>query len=107
MSFESPTYLNSLQNNIRARPISWEGAVRARSITDEQLKKIKAVDKVRKDARRQVIEDDLDGYVSLLSGGNSVLETAARRNDIVQYILVLATDLIHGEYIQLMLVLTD
>ncbi|BDD54743.1 H(+)-transporting V1 sector ATPase subunit H [Monascus purpureus] len=98
MSLEPPTYLGSLQNNIRARPIPWEGAVRAGNITDDQLKKIKAVDKVRKDARRQTIEGDLKGYVTLLSGGSdgkSVLDSASRRTDILQYILVLANDLIN------------
>lgn len=99
MSLEPPTYLSSLQNNIRARPIPWEGAVRAGNITDEHLKKIKAVDKVRKEQRIQTIETDLAGYTSLLAGGSqgkSVLESASRRTDIVQYILVLASDLIQG-----------
>ncbi|KAJ5246804.1 hypothetical protein N7468_001787 [Penicillium chermesinum] len=97
MSLEPPTYLSSLQNNIRARPIPWEGAVRAGNITDEHLKKIKAVDKVRKEQRVHTIEADLAAYSSLLAGGaqsKSVLESAARRTDIVQYILVLAADLI-------------
>ncbi|KAL4969150.1 H(+)-transporting V1 sector ATPase subunit H [Aspergillus stella-maris] len=97
-SLEPPTYLSSLQNNIRARPIPWEGAVRAGNITDDHLKKIKAVDKVRKEQRRQTIDGDVPGYVNLLaggSGGKSVLESAARRSDIVQYILVLAADLIN------------
>ncbi|KAJ5301856.1 hypothetical protein PENANT_c002G07458 [Penicillium antarcticum] len=97
MSLEPPTYLSSLQNNIRARPIPWEGAVRAGNITDDHLKKIKAVDKVRKDQRRQTIEQDLAGYTGLLAGGaqgKSVLDSASRRTDIVQYILVLASDLI-------------
>lgn len=99
MSLEPPTYLSSLQNNIRARPIPWEGAVRAGNITDEHLKKIKAVDKVRKDQRRQTVEGDLAGYTDLLAGGaqgKSVLNSASRRTDIVQYILVLASDLIQG-----------
>lgn len=99
MSLEPPTYLGSLQNNIRARPIPWEGAVRAGNITDDHLKKIKAVDKVRKDQRRQTIEADLSGYTDLLAGGaqgKSVLDSASRRTDIVQYILVLASDLIQG-----------
>lgn len=101
MSLEPPTYLSSLQNNIRARPIPWEGAVRAGNITDDHLKKIKAVDKVRKEQRIQTIEADLAGYTNLLAGGSqgkSVLESASRRTDIVQYILVLASDLIQGMF---------
>ncbi|EPS32254.1 hypothetical protein PDE_07214 [Penicillium oxalicum 114-2] len=97
MSLDPPSYLGSLQNNIRARPIPWEGAVRAGNITDDHLKKIKAVDKVRKEQRIQTIKTDLAGYTTLLAGGSqskSVLESASRRTDIVQYILVLASDLI-------------
>lgn len=99
MSLEPPTYLSSLQNNIRARPIPWEGAVRAGSITDDHLKKIKAVDKVRKEQRRETIDGGLEGYIGLLAGGpetKSVLDSASKRSDIVQYILVLAVDLING-----------
>jgi len=102
MSLDPPTYLSSLQNNIRARPIPWEGAVRAGNITDDHLKKIKAVDKVRKEQRSQTIEADLSGYTTLLAGGaqgGSVLESASRRTDIVQYILVLASDLIQGMWL--------
>jgi V-type H+-transporting ATPase subunit H len=96
---EPPPYLASLQNNIRARPIPWDGAVRAGNLADDQLKKIKHVDKVRKEQRKQNIESDLQGYVTLLIGGKngtSVLEKAAKRTDIIQYVLVLAADLING-----------
>lgn len=99
MSLDPPTYLNSLQNNIRARPIPWEGAVRAGTITENDLKRIKAVDKVRKDQRRQTVEADKYAYQSLLLGGDrgkSVLESAAKRADVIQYILVLASDLVNG-----------
>lgn len=74
--------------------------MRAGNITDEHLRKIKAVDKVRKQERKQAVEADLNGYVTLLAGNppgvKSVLDSASRRTDIVQYILVLATDLING-----------
>lgn len=99
MALDTPTYLNSLQNNIRARPIPWEGAVRAGTITENDLKTIKAVDKVRKEQRRQTVEENLDDYQSLILGGNkgrSVLESAAKRSDVVQYMLVLTGDLLNG-----------
>ena len=100
MSLDPPTYLNSLQHNIRTRPIPWEGAVRAGTITDNDLRRIKAVDKIRKEQRRETVEKNFDGYVSLLLGGSdskSVLEAAAKRQDVVQYVIVLSGDLINGE----------
>lgn len=99
MSLDPPTYLNSLQNNIRARPIPWEGAVRAGTITDQDLRKIKSVDKVRREQRKKVVEENFAAYRSLLLGSNSeksVLEAAAKRADVVQYILVLTSDLLNG-----------
>lgn len=100
MSFDPPPYLSSLQNNIRTRPIPWDGAVRAGTISDDQLSKIRAVDKVRKDQRKQVIEGDIDGYRTLFVGGggkSSIVEAAAKRADVVQYVLVLLGDLLDGE----------
>ncbi|KAJ4367630.1 H(+)-transporting V1 sector ATPase subunit H [Neocucurbitaria cava] len=96
-SLDPPTYLTSIQNNIRARPISWEGAVRAKTITDADLKKIKSIDKVRKEQRKQTIESDVDSFVTLLLGGNgsqSIFEAAAKRQDIIHYMLVLLGDMI-------------
>ncbi|KAG8533303.1 uncharacterized protein KY384_002086 [Bacidia gigantensis] len=98
MSLEPPTYLRSLQNNIRQRPIPWEGAVRAGTITEHDLKVIKAVDKVRKDQRRQIVEESLEDYQSLILGGSkgkSVLESATKRSDVVQYMLTLTGDLLN------------
>lgn len=101
MSLDLPTYLNSSQNNIRARPIPWDGAVRAGTITDNDLKKIKAVDKVRKEQRKQTVEADLEAYRSLILGGKdgkSILESAAKRTDVIQYMLVLTGDLLNGKF---------
>ena len=99
MSLDPPTYLSSVQNNTRARPIPWEGAVRAGTITDYDLKTIKAVDKVRKEQRKQIVESDVEAYQSLILGGSrgkSVLESASKRPDVIQYVLVLTGDLING-----------
>ncbi len=92
-SLDPPTYLASLQSNIRQRPIPWEGAVRAGTLTDDQLAKIRAVDKAKKDARLQTVEADLDGYRKLFP---ALLESAAKRPDVVQYILVLLNDLLNS-----------
>ncbi|QDS74645.1 hypothetical protein FKW77_009269 [Venturia effusa] len=97
MSLDPPTYILSLQNNIRARPISWEGAVRAKTITDTDLKKIKAIDKVRKEQRKKTVESEEKEYIELFLGGNdapSIFQAASKRNDIVQYMLVLLGDLL-------------
>lgn len=55
---------------------------------------------MRKEQRKQTIEKDPGVYSSLLVGGkdgSSVLDKASKRTDILQYILVLATDLITGQ----------
>lgn len=65
------------------------------------MKKIKSVDKVRKEQRKQTIEKDLKSYSNLLVGqgdDGSVFNKASKRTDILQYILVLATDLINGAH---------
>lgn len=102
MSLDPPPYLSSLQNNIRSRPIPWDGAVRAGTISDDQLSKIRAVDKVRKEQRKEIVEGDLDAYRTLFVGGGGkagVLEAAAKRADVVQYILVLLGDLLDGTFL--------
>ncbi|KAI1657154.1 ARM repeat-containing protein [Daldinia decipiens] len=99
MSLDPPPYLGSLQNNIRQRPVPWDGAARAGTITEAQLAKIRAVDKVKREQRKQVVEGDLDGYRILFVGGpgtTGVLESASKRSDVVQYILVLLSDLLEG-----------
>ncbi|KAK5655017.1 hypothetical protein OQA88_6776 [Cercophora sp. LCS_1] len=99
MSLDPPAYLASLQINIRQRPIPWDGAVRAGTLTEEQLAQIRAVDKVKKDVRKQVVDADLDGYRILFVGGpgkKSVLELASKRQDVIQYILVLLSDLLES-----------
>lgn len=99
MSLDPLTYFRSLQNNIRARPIPWEGAVRAKTITDADLKKIKSIDKVRKEQRKQAIEGDVDSFTTLLLGGkdsHSIFDAAPKKPDIAQYMLVLTGDLIDG-----------
>ncbi|KAL8303677.1 hypothetical protein RB597_004902 [Gaeumannomyces tritici] len=99
MSLDPPPFLASLQNNIRQRPIPWEGAVRANVLTDDQLKRIRAVDKAKPDARRRMVEADLDGYCALFvgePGKSSLLESSNSQSNynIVRNILVLLSDLL-------------
>jgi V-type H+-transporting ATPase subunit H len=97
MALEPPTYLASLQNNIRTRPIAWDSAVRAGSLTEAQLAKIRAIDKVKKEVRTETVESDISGYRILFvgqPGSPGVLEAASKRSDVVQYLLVLLRDLL-------------
>lgn len=100
MSLDPPTYLASLQSNIRQRPIPWDGAVRAGTLTDEQYAKIRAVDKAKKpEQREEIVSGDLDGYRLLFVGGSgssSVVETAGKHANVIQYILVLLADLLEA-----------
>ncbi len=101
MSLDPPTYLASLQSNIRQRLIPWDGAVRARTVTEDQYAKVRAVDKAKKpEQRREVVDADPDGYRLLFVGDEgkpSVVETAGKNANIVQYMLVLLADLLDGE----------
>jgi V-type H+-transporting ATPase subunit H len=100
MSLDPPGYIVSLQNNIRSRPIPWEGAVRAKTITEGDHKKIKAIDKVRKEQRKQILESETNSYVSLFLGGEKeagIFQSAAKRQDIILYLLVLLDDSIQGK----------
>ncbi|KAF4122491.1 V-type H+-transporting ATPase subunit H [Geosmithia morbida] len=98
MSLDPPTYLASLQGNIRQRPIPWDGAVRAGTLTDEHYAKIRAIDKTKKpEQRKETVEADLDGYRMLFVGAEgkpSVVESAAQHANVIQYILVLLSDLL-------------
>ncbi len=99
MSLDPPSYLTSLQNNTRARLLPWDGAVRTGIISEDQLNKIRAVDKVRKAQRIEIIEGDLQSYQALFvgtTGQASIFASASRRSDVVQYILVLLDDLLES-----------
>jgi hypothetical protein len=71
--------------------------VRTGTLTEEHLAKIRAVERTKKDARAQIVEGDLDGYRILFVGDEGkpgVLELAKKRTEVVQYILVLLSDLL-------------
>lgn len=62
------------------------------------------MDKVRKEERRRVVDDNLDDYQSLIlgrSGERSIFESASKRQDVVQYMLTLTGDLLNGTYMSL------
>ena len=101
MSLDPPTYLASLQSNIRQRPIPWDGQVRAGTLTEDHYNKIRAVDKAKKsEQRKEIVQGDLDGYRVLFVGGSGkpgVVESASQHPNVIQYILVLLSDLIDGK----------
>src|SRR5687767_11307801 len=101
MSLDPPTYLASLQSNIRQRPIPWEGQVRSGTLSEEQYSKIRAVDKSKKpEQRKEIVEGDIAGYSSLFVGGSGkpgVLESAGKHANVIQYVLVLLSDLLDGK----------
>lgn len=103
MSLDPPTYLASLQSNIRQRPIPWEGQVRSGTLSEEQYSKIRAVDKSKKpEQRKEIVEGDVAGYSSLFvgaSGKPGVLESAGKHANVTQYILVLLSDLLGGMFL--------
>lgn len=97
MSLDPPTYLASLQSNIRQRPIPWDGAVRTGTLNEDQHAKIRAADKAKRPEQlRAIVEGDIDGYAGLFAGRSSVLDTAAKHANVIQYVLVLLADLLDG-----------
>jgi hypothetical protein len=102
-----PARIHLLSPEQHSRTAYQLGGCRAKTITEEDLKKIKAIDKVRKEQRKQTIEGDVKTYTQLLLGGDnvkSIFESAAKRTDILQYMLVLAGDLVDGTRAQISLV---
>ncbi|ORY75458.1 armadillo-type protein [Protomyces lactucae-debilis] len=82
-------FLASLADNIRARPIPWQGYQRAGLITDEQVERIKAIDKQPLAKKRELLEKESREYAQLLMK----LVREMKRVDILQYTLVLLSDL--------------
>ncbi|KAF3917145.1 hypothetical protein ABW20_dc0109888 [Dactylellina cionopaga] len=98
MSLPPPTIVVSLTQSIRARPISWDQYQRTNVINEQELKLIKAVDKVAKEKRVSIVEEDSVGYAKLIvgdpnGGEKGLLERSAKRVEFVQYLLALAVEL--------------
>lgn len=84
--FTNP-YLEELSNNIRNRPVPWDGYHRANLLSEHDLKSIKAVDRVGRSRKLEVINSDMGRYASLLMG-----LVKSKRVDVLQYALVLGAD---------------
>lgn len=100
MSLDTPRYLAELFSSIRGRSIAWDAHVRAGLISESDVKKIKAIDKVSKEKQASVVEKDVDGYASLVLGPQGALKKATdgKRVDVVAYMLVLLGDLLEGAF---------
>jgi len=98
MSLDTPRYLSELFSNIRGRSIAWEAHARAGLITDSDVEKIRAIDKVPKEKQVSVVEKDVDGYAALILAPEGALRKATdgKRVDVVAYMLVLLGDLLEG-----------
>ncbi|KAH0608480.1 uncharacterized protein H6S33_001614 [Morchella sextelata] len=93
MSLDTPKYLAELFSNIRGRSIPWDANMRAGLITESDIKKIKAIDKVSKEKQVSVVEKDVDGYASLVLGPQGGLKKATdgKRVDVVTVELLLTS----------------
>lgn len=98
MSLDTPKYLAELFSTIRGRSIAWDAQVRAGLISDSDVKKFKAIDKVSKEKQVGAVEKDVDGYALLVLGPQGALKgaTDGERMDVVAYMLVLLGDLLEG-----------
>ncbi|KAK6510460.1 H(+)-transporting V1 sector ATPase subunit H [Arthrobotrys conoides] len=98
MSLPPPAIVVSLIQSIRARPILWDQYQRTHIINEQELKLIKAVDKVPKDKRVAIVEGDLSDYGRLIVGDSEgkqpgLLERCAKRVEFIQYLLALAVEI--------------
>lgn len=100
MSLDTSHYISELYSNIRARPIAWDAYVRSNLVSDADVKKIKAIDKLPASQRSETVSKDAAGYAQLVLGEEGVLAKAIQRNrvDIVQYILLWTADLLNGVF---------
>jgi hypothetical protein len=90
MSLDGQNILDEYKSLIRERAVAWDAYIRHNLVTDEDVRAIKAVDKVPKERRREIhVEADGAGYAKLVLGDEGVLRKSANSNrvDLVQYIL--------------------
>jgi V-type H+-transporting ATPase subunit H len=97
-SLDSQSTLAEYKNLIRDRPVAWDAYIRYNLVTEADVKKIKAIDKVSKEKRVDIVEKDGEGYAELVLGPDGVLKKSANgdRVDIVQYMLMWTGDLLDG-----------
>ncbi len=88
LSLFSNAYVEELCNNVRNRPVPWEGYQRAGLFTEHDLASIKAIDKVGRSKRMETVQQNARKYASL-----TATLVHARRVDIIQWTCVVTSDL--------------
>jgi len=98
MSLDGQNVLNEYKSLIRGRAVAWDAYIRFQLVTDNDVKKIKAIDKVPKEKRVGIVENDAQGYAQLVLGDQGVLRKSANEDkvDLVRYILMWTGDLLDG-----------
>ncbi|KAK9477021.1 armadillo-type protein [Lipomyces japonicus] len=86
----SNAYLDEIIDNVRGRPIAWDGYVRAGIVTEEEASALKAVDKVSSFSRTTALKQGAEPYAKTFTS----IFSKTDRADVLQYSLVLAADLI-------------
>lgn len=99
MSLDSQSILDEYKSLIRGRVVAWEALVRLQLVTDADVKKIKAIEKVSKEKRAGIVEKDGHVYAELALSDKGVLKKSADAGkvDSVQYILMWIGDLLDGK----------
>ncbi|EMR09511.1 hypothetical protein PNEG_02099 [Pneumocystis murina B123] len=89
-NLQTNVFLEDLLSSIRSRPMPWEGHQRAGLITQEDTKKIKALDWQPKKGRSTVLLKEGKEYAELFLR----LFQHLQKIDLLQYLLTLCTDLL-------------
>ncbi|KAI8089241.1 ATPase, V1 complex, subunit H [Halteromyces radiatus] len=92
LSLVSNQYLDKKVAQIRLKPILWEGYERANLLTHAQVELIKSIDKKSSQEIQVAVQGREDTYASLIL----YLLQSLSRTDTVQYVCVLADDILSG-----------
>lgn len=84
----SNPYLDEIQNNIRVRPIPWEGYVRANLLSANEAGLVKAVEKASPEKRETTVSQNASVYAMTIV----TLLDRITRDDVVKYLLSLTGD---------------
>ncbi|ODV89473.1 hypothetical protein CANCADRAFT_28633 [Tortispora caseinolytica NRRL Y-17796] len=83
-------YLNEICSNIRARPVPWDGYIRTDVVSQADAELIKQIEKLSDEQKKAAVAASPLPYVKT----TAALLTKTSRPDILQYALVLLSDLL-------------